>query len=201
MPDLDSLLNFLYIVAFLAAMVLPAFQKQRREEARKRAEELRRGSDVPTVEERDPSDVPDPVVRRQPAPAAPASSEVEPVKAAAEPTEHRSAADLPSPVPAAPIRDLVAHTAIGAADFPQLEDTHSIGSIGDEITFGSIDELGSEPRHASPLASAPSGTGSPGLSASAKGLGSMDREALRRAILWREVLDKPVSLRQQQRTN
>jgi hypothetical protein len=196
--DLDSLLNFLYIVAFLAAMVLPAFQKQRREEARKRAEELRRGSDVPTVEERDPSDVPEPVIRRKPEPA---TEEAEPVKAAAEPTEHRTASDLPSPVSATPMRDSVAQAAIDAADFPQLEDAPSIGSIGDEITFGSIGELESETRAAAALLPTPAGTGAPVLSASARGLGTIDREALRRAILWREVLDKPVSLRQQQRTN
>lgn len=200
MFDFDSILNFFYIVAFLAAMVLPAFQKQRREEARKRAEESRRAEDVPRIEERDPSDVPEPVVRREPA-RAPAAASVESPEA----NPHQADSSLPAPSAAGsaigPVlnadRPRTKDAAIGK-ELDHLENALPIGSIIEEIAATSIgafesmvDIDGAPVRQGTEIGSAPR----PGMSAAA--LGAKDLHALRQAIVWREVLDKPIALRRQ----
>lgn len=186
MPDLiDALLNFLYIVGFLAAMILPAFQRQRREAARQRAEEQRRAQDIPTVEERSPEDVPDPVIRRSVAPAAedPAAAPVAPSSRVAEP----EAAAVPEVAAAA------ART-VGGSDLTQLDEEIDLTALDDDIDLMPLDHGAPQPR----LSGEMGGSSAPAderESSAAPRPRALDRAALRQAMVWRELLDRPVALR------
>ncbi|MBK9384596.1 MAG: hypothetical protein IPN34_07230 [Planctomycetes bacterium] len=187
MPDLDALLNFLYIVAFLAAMILPSFQRQRREEARKRAESQRQAQEVPTVEERSPEDVPEPTIRRaasaetdanraSPAAAAPVASPnvVAEPDAAAEPE-----------VAAAAARQ------VGGVVLTELDETIDLTHLDDAIDVTSLDDGETPPGRLATASEAVARTeGAPRISTS-------DRAALRQAVIFAELLQPPLSLRPQ----
>jgi hypothetical protein len=189
-PDLiDTLLNFLYIVGFLAAMILPAFQRQRREAARQRAEEQRRAQDIPTVEERSPEDVPDPVIRRSAAPAAEAASEVR----AAAPVAPPSRVAEPE---AAAVPEVAAAAAqsVGGNDLTQLDEEIDLTALDEAIDVTAFDDAVPQLR----LTGEMGGSSSPADERESSAAGRrrpLDRAALRQAIVWRELLDRPVALR------
>lgn len=200
MFDIDNLLNFLYVVAFLAAMILPAFQKQRREEARKRAEQQQQAEDIPTVEQRDPADVPEPTVRREPQRAERAPTLAEDVDVARAPADERgAAASVPVPLASAtPAASGSAPAPVGGLEsvFPSLDLT----PLDERIDLTDLDER--------PLRSEPPARARAGSMAAASGVPrrpdsvparraplALSRAELRRAVIWRELLAPPVTVR------
>jgi hypothetical protein len=195
-PDLDALLNFLYIVAFLAAMILPSFQRQRREEARKRAEAQRQAQEVPTVEERSPEDVPEPTVRRgapteagerlaEAAPAEPAKVG-EPTAKAAEPVSRVE------PRPAAAHDHAAASaTQVGESDLTDLDEVIDLTALDEAIDVTSLDD--GEKREERPT---PAPEVRPSFEGSLR-VAVTDRTALRQALIFGELLQPPLALRRE----
>ncbi|MBL8897854.1 MAG: hypothetical protein JNM84_09505 [Planctomycetes bacterium] len=197
MPDLDSLLNFLYIVAFLAAMILPSFQRQRREEARKRAEAQRQAEEVPTVEERSPEDVPEPTIRRaaasapEPAPSPAGGALVDLASMAPEPRserEPRSAVDA-RPTAAAELAAAAAASKVGGSDLTDLDEVIDLTALDEEIDVTSIDD-GERREDRSKVVSE-----EPARSEAAPRIAVGDPAALRQAVIFSELLQPPVALR------
>lgn len=200
---MDTVLNFLYVVAFLAAMVLPAFQRQRRETARKKAEAQRKAEEIPTVEERSPEDVPAPVVRRTPVPAAAAPASAGAGSTAASTSAPSagaatgaSAAEAEPEAAANPEVASAAARKVGQTDLTHIDDEIDLTALDDELDITALDvPQVTEPEGAEAAERAMIRDDVRTATTAISRPNVLDRVALRQAWIWRELLGPPLALR------